>query len=118
MGAFNGDTNDLVVTTGDRLVVNHLLDHDFFSNVRLESLLDDLGMLPLSERAAIFNENPPIVGKPQDSGTQRTMYGSYGGGSHHKQNPHKLHDLPVLERIADRVLETAKKSVVGGLGWT
>ena len=33
-----------------------------------------------------------------------------------KHNPHKLHDLPVLNRVADRVLETAKKSVVGG-GW-
>ena len=59
---------------------------------------------------------PPIVGRPQDSGTRRTVYGYYGGCNHHKHNPHKLHDLPVLKRIADRVLETAKKSVVGGLG--
>ena len=28
MGAFNRDPNDLVVTTGDSLVVNHLLEHE------------------------------------------------------------------------------------------
>ena len=68
-----------------------------------------------SEKAPIFNENPPIVGRPQDSGTRRTLYGNYGAANHHKHNPHKLHDLPVLKRVADRVLETAKKTVVGGV---
>ena len=29
-----------------------------------------------------------------------------------------LHGLPVLKRMADRVLETAKKTVVGGVGWS
>ena len=74
----------------------------------------DLDRVPLSEKAPIFNENPPIVGRPQDSGTRRTLYGNYGGANYHKHNPHKLHDLPVLKRVADRVLETAKKTVVGG----
>ena len=73
---------------------------------------------PLSEKAPIFNENPPIVGRPQDFGTRRTLYGNYGGANHHKHNPHKLHDLPVLKRVADRVLETAKKTVVGGVRWS
>ena len=50
--------------------------------------------------------------------TRRTLYGNYGGANHHKHNPHKLHDLPVLKRVADRVLETAKKTVVGGVGWS
>ena len=59
---------------------------------------------------------PPNVGRPQDFGTRRTVYGNYGGPNHHKHNPHKLHNLPVLKRVTDRVLETAKKSVVGG-GW-
>ena len=116
MGAFNRDPNDLVVTTGDRLVVNHLLEHNFLSDVQFDSLLNDLERVPLSEKAAIFNENPPIVGRPQDLGTRRTVYGNYGGRNHHKHNPHKLHDLPVLKGVEDRVLETAKKSVVGGLG--
>ena len=84
----------------------------------LQSLLDDLDRVPLSEKAPIFNENPPIVGRPQDSGTRRTLYGNYGGANHHRHNPHKLHDLPVLKRVADRVLETAKKTVVGGVGWS
>ena len=113
MGAFNRDPNHLVLTVGERLVVNHLLEHEFLSVVQLESLLDDLERVPLSERAAIFNENPPIVGRPQDLGTRRTVYGNYGGRNNHKHNPHKLHDLPVLKRVADRVLETAKKSVEG-----
>ena len=30
MGAFNRDPIDLVLTHRDRLVVNHLLEHDFF----------------------------------------------------------------------------------------
>ena len=118
LGAFNRDPNDLVLTVGGKLVVNHLLEHDFLSDIQLQSLLDDLDRVPLSEKAPIFNENPPIVGSPQDSGTRRTLYGNYGGANHHKHNPHKLHDLPVLERVADRVLETAKKTVVGGVGWS
>ena len=47
MGAFNRDPNDLVVTTGDRLVVNHLLEHNFLNNVQLDSILDDLDRVPL-----------------------------------------------------------------------
>ena len=120
IGAFNRDPNDLVVTTGDKLVVNHLLEHKFLSNVQHDSLLDDLDRVPLSQKATIFNKNPPIVGRPQDSGTRRTVYGNYGGCIHHKHNPRKLHDLPVLKRVADRVLETAKNSVCGGggVGWS
>ena len=113
MGAFNRDPNDLVLTVGGRLVVNYLLEHDSLSDVQLQSLLDDLHRVALSEKAPIFNENPPIVGRPQDSGTRCTLYGKYGGA-----NPHKLHDLPVLKWVADRVLETAKKTVVGGVGWS
>ena len=60
----------------------------------------------------------PIVGRFQDSGTRRTVYGSYWGAKHHKHNPHKLHNLPALKRVADRVLETAKKRVGGGVGWS
>ena len=71
----------------------------------------------LSEKTPIFNENPPIVGRPQDSGTGRTLYGNYGGANHQKHNPHKLDNLPVLKRVTDRVLQTAKKSVVVGGGW-
>ena len=118
LGAFTRDPNDLVLTVGGRLVVNHLLEHDFLSDVQLQSLLDDPDRVPLTEKAPIFNENPPIVGRPQDSGTRRTLYGNYGGANHHKHNPHKLHDLPVLKRVAERVLETAKKSVVAGVGWS
>ena len=84
--------------------------------MQLESLLDDLERVPLSKKAAIFNENPHVVGRPQDSGTRRKVYGNYGGRNHHKHKPHKLHDLPVLKRATDRVRETAKKSVGGG-GW-
>ena len=79
---------------------------------------DDLERVPLSEKAPNVNESPPIVGRPQDSGTRRTVYGNYGGRNHHKHNPHKLHDLPVLKRVTERVLETAKKSVVGGVAWS
>ena len=114
LGAFNRDPNDLVLTVGGKLVVNHLLEHDFLSDIQLQNLLDDLDRVPLSKKAPIFNENPPIVGRPQDSGTRRTLYGNYWGANHHKHNPHKLHDLPVLQRVTDRVLEVAKKTVVGG----
>ena len=59
-------------------MVNHLLEHDLLSDVQLQRLLDDLDRVPLSEKAPIFNENPPIVGRPQDSGTRRTLYCNYG----------------------------------------
>ena len=48
IGAFNRDPTDLGVTTGDRFVVNHLLEHDFLSDLQLESRLEDLGRVPLS----------------------------------------------------------------------
>ena len=79
LGAFNRDPNDLVLTVGGKLVVNHLLEHDFLSDIRLQSLLEDLDRVPLSEKAPIFNENPPIVGSPQASGTRRTLYGNVWG---------------------------------------
>ena len=80
IGAFNRDPMDLVVTTGDGLVVNHLLEHDFLSHVQCESLLEDLEGVPLSEKAPISNENPPIVGRPKDLGTRRTVYGNLAWG--------------------------------------
>ena len=86
--------------------------------MQVESLLEDLGWVPLSEKTPIFNENPPIVGRPRNSGARRTFYGNYAGRNQRKHNPHKLHDVLVLTRIADRVLEIAKKSVVGGVGWS
>ena len=113
LGVFNRDPNEPMLIVGGRLVVNHLLEHDFLSEVQLQSLLDALDRVPLSEKAPAFNENPPIVGRPQDSGTRRTLYGTNGGANHHK-----LHDRPVLKGVADRVLETAKKTVVGGVGWS
>ena len=117
MGACKREPNDLVVTTRERLVVRHLMEHDFLSAVQLGSLLEDLDRVRLSEKAPIFNENPAIVGRPQHSGTRRTLYGNYGGRNHHKHNPHKVHDLTVLKRVGDGVLETAKKSEVVGGGW-
>ena len=99
-------------------MVNQRLQHDFLSDVQLQNLLDDMDRVPLSENAPFFNENTPIVGRPQDSGTRHTLHGNDGGANHHKHNPHKLHDLPVLRRLADRVLETARKTVVGVAGWS
>ena len=49
LGAFKRDPNDLVLTVGGRLVVNHLLEHDFLSDVQLQSLLDNLDRVPLSD---------------------------------------------------------------------
>ena len=59
LGAFNRDPNDLVLTVGGRLMVNHLLEHDFLSGVPLDSLLEDLDRVPLTEKAPIFNKKPP-----------------------------------------------------------
>ena len=56
------------------------------------------------------------MGSPQDSAARRTVYGNYASHNHHKHNPQKLNDLPVLKRIAHRVHETA--SVVQGVGWS
>ena len=58
MGAFNRDPKDLSVTIGDRLVVNHLLEHDFLSDVQLQSLLDDLERVPLLEKARMVQLHP------------------------------------------------------------
>ena len=59
LGAFNRDPNDLVLTMGGKLVVNQLLEQDLLSDIQLQSLLDDLDRVPLSEKAPIFNESPP-----------------------------------------------------------
>ena len=63
--AFNRDPNDLVVTTGDRLVVNHLLEHDFLSQVEVGSLLEVTGRVSLTKKAPIFNEKTPRCGQAQ-----------------------------------------------------
>ena len=69
MGAFSRDPGDLVVyTTGDKLVVNHLLEHDFLSHVQLQSLVEDLRRVPLTKKVAIFNENPPLWAGPRIQG--------------------------------------------------
>ena len=77
LGAFNRDPNDLVLTVGGRLVVNHLLEHDFLSDVQLQSLLDDLDRVPLSEKAPIFNENVPFVIRPFESEIHGTVNFTY-----------------------------------------
>ena len=58
------------------------------------------------------------MGRPQDSRARRIVYGNYRGRNHHKCNPQKLHNLLVLKRIADRVVEMPKKGVVVGVGWS
>ena len=107
---------ELGVTTGDTLVVKHLLEHDFLSHVQLESLLEDLGRVPLSEKAPIFNENPPHCGRASRFKGPPHSLRQLWGPQPPRANPYKLHDLPVPKRIADSVLETAKRIVVGGLG--
>ena len=67
LGAFNRDPNDLVLTVGGKLVVNHLLEQDFLSDIQLQSLLDDLDRVPLSEKAPIFNITPAITRLSRDN---------------------------------------------------
>ena len=69
LGAFNRDPNDLVLTVGGKLVVNHLLEHDFLSDIQLQSLLDDLDRVPLSEvsqrRHPFSMRTPPLSAGPK-----------------------------------------------------
>ena len=87
MGAFNRDPTDLVVTTRDRLVVNHLLKHFFLSQVELKSLLEDLERVPLTKKAHIFNENPPVLGRPKDSRARYTVLATMGVAATRSTNP-------------------------------
>ena len=59
LGAFNRDPNDLVLTVGGKLVVNHLLEHDFLSDVQLQSLLCKMQYLWPE-----LLGNPPLVALP------------------------------------------------------
>ena len=59
---------------------------------------------------------PSVVGKLKDSGAGCSVYGNYAGRNHTKYNPHRLHNVPVVKRIEDRVLDTVKQVVVGGSG--
>ena len=63
LGALNREPNDVVLAVEGRLVVNHLLEHNFLSGVQLDSLLKDLDRVPLNEKAPIFNDNPPHCGQ-------------------------------------------------------
>ena len=81
MGAFNRDPNDLELTVGDRSVVNHLLEHDFLSDVQLKSLLDDLERVPLLEKAALFNENPPLWAGPKIQGPAAQCMATMGAAT-------------------------------------
>ena len=77
MATFNGDAMDRVVTTKDRSVANNLLEPDFWRQVELGSLLEDLARVPLTQNAPRFNENPPpprpVADGPKDSGGGRTI---------------------------------------------
>ena len=87
VGAFNRDPMDLVVTTGDRLVVNHFLEHDSLSHVQLWGLLEDLGRVPLSEKAPIFNENPPLSADPKIRGPAAQSTTSMGAARTTRTTP-------------------------------
>ena len=65
LGAFNRDPNDLVLTVGGKLVVNHLLEHDFLSDIQLQSLLDDLDRVPLSKNPPFSMRTPPLSAGPK-----------------------------------------------------
>ena len=78
---------DLVVTTGDRLVVNHFLEHDSLSHVQLWGLLEDLGRVPLSEKAPIFNENPPLSADPKIRGPAAQSTASMGAARTTRTTP-------------------------------
>ena len=60
IGALYRDLVDLTVTTGDRLVVNHLLEHDFLSPVQLEFFWMILRGC-LSERSQPFSMRTPAL---------------------------------------------------------
>ena len=47
LGAFNRDPNDLVLTVGGKLVVNHLLEHDFSHNTCRVCTDDPENKLPM-----------------------------------------------------------------------
>ena len=68
LGAFNRDPNDLVLTMGGRLVVNHLLEHDFLSDVQLQ-LIKVIWMIwiaCLSQRRHPFSmRTPPLSAGPK-----------------------------------------------------
>ena len=49
----------MVYTSGDKLVLNHLLEHDFLSHVLLESLLKDLAGVPLTKGYPFSMRTPP-----------------------------------------------------------
>ena len=63
LGALNRDPNDLVLSVGGRLVVNHLLEHNFLSGLQLDSLLEDLDRLPLTKKARHLQRDPPHCGQ-------------------------------------------------------
>ena len=63
LGAFNRDPNDLVLTVGGKLVVNHLLEHDFLSDVQLQSLsFLSQRRHPFSMRTPPLSAGPKILG--------------------------------------------------------
>ena len=70
LGVFNSDPTNLVMSTGGRFVVNHLLEHDYVCEVELDSLLEDIERVPITGNAPTFNAGPPVVGSPKDGGAR------------------------------------------------
>ena len=87
LGAFNRDPNDLVVTTRERLVVNHVLEHDFLSGVQLDSLLADLDRVPVTEKTPMFNENPHCGQAPRFRDPPHTVWQLWGSQPPQAQPP-------------------------------
>ena len=111
IAAFQRDPMDLVVTIGGEPLARAQF---FESCAARESFERPWEGACLREGTHFQLESPRIVGRLQDSGARRIVYGNYGGRNHHKHNPHKLHDVPFLKKIADGVLDTATKNVVVG----
>ena len=72
--------------------------------------------MPFTDKVFIFNGNPPVVARPKDSGTRRTIYGNYGGRHHYKHNPRTMHDVPVVKKNRTSCRPHDEEGA-GGRGW-
>ena len=90
LGAFNRDRNDLVVTTGERLVVNHLIEHNFLSNVQVDNLLEDLvwkiGCLS-QKRHPLSMRSPPLWAGLKIQGPPLSVWQLWGSQPPQAQPP-------------------------------
>ena len=113
MGAFNSHPNDLVVSVVDRLGVNHLLEHDFLTDVQSRVFWMILRRCLSNKRQLFSMRTPPLWAGPKIQGPTAHSTATMGATATTTTTPTSS---TICRSSRGSHIVCLKKSVVGGGG--